>query len=160
MIWYWVDGVLVMHPQAAPSGPRGGVSEPGEDVGQYTSIVVGDDGNVHIAYQSVDHRQLKYALGVSDLEGLISWSVITLDAGGEVGGDPSERSDEEGLQTDITLDQLNRPVIIYRAVESVEGESAHPKSSTRLIRAASPLPRNSSDWGQTQVLRELTPQIP
>lgn len=160
ILWYWVDGVPSGAPTvAAPSGPRSGVDEPGDDVGQHTSLIIGDDGNVHVAYHSVIEKRLKYALGIADQTGSITWSVISLDAGGTLGEDPSDRNADEGAGwwTDIILDSLNRPVIIYRALESNEGGGVHPKSSVRVLSASRALPRTSNDWGQPNVLHEIVP---
>lgn len=158
--WYWVDGIPSNAPVvAAPSGPRAGIAEPGEDVGQYTSITVGDDGAVHVAYYAVDERRLKYALGRSNADGVLDWTIMSLDAGGAVDTAVADRSEEEGAGwwTDIILDQLKRPVIIYRGQRFDATDEEGLSTSTRLLRASESLPGSSSAWGSPKILHEVTP---
>ena len=69
--WHWVDGLPEGAPiVAGPSGPRGGVSEPGSDVGKYTSIAVDTEGGIHVAYYAVDPGALHYALGQPATDGI------------------------------------------------------------------------------------------
>lgn len=65
VIWDQVDGVPDM---PKPDGTvydlhgfRGGQAEPGDDVGLWTSIAVGGDGNPAIAYYDRTHKALKFA---------------------------------------------------------------------------------------------------
>ena len=157
--WQWVDGVPADAPvTAAPSGPRNGVSSAGENVGQYSSIVVAEDATVHVAYFNVDKKALKYALGQKDTAGNYSWSVMNLDGGGAVGSSLEDRDAEEGAGwwTDITLDQLDRPTIVYRALQKSENEQVLT-SSVRFMAAQEPKPDSNRAWGAPQELHVLTP---
>ena len=80
--WSWIDGIPGDAPAvSAPSGPRGGVDEIGDDVGQYTSLAIDREGHLHIAYHDVTHQQLKYAHGSVEDDGSIRWNVVVLDDG-------------------------------------------------------------------------------
>lgn len=159
--WTWVDGVpndgAVV---AGPSGDRGGVEEAGEDVGQYTSLVIDDAGRVHVAYFDVSQRRLKYALGSPDDAAEVRWYVMTLDDGEDM-QTSQVRSENTGAGwfTDITLDSLQRPIIIYRAQTEVmnpEGE-AEVQTSVRVITASEAAPTSSSLWGAPRLLHTVLP---
>lgn len=64
--WTAVDGVPAEPPvdgtQYDLNGFRGGQTEPGDDVGLWTSIAIGGDGNPGIAYYDRTHKALKFAL--------------------------------------------------------------------------------------------------
>ncbi|MEW5853074.1 MAG: hypothetical protein AB2A00_30100 [Myxococcota bacterium] len=60
--WTFLDGVPVGGAvTGGPSGPRGGVAEPGPDVGKYLDMAVASDGTVHAVYQDSTNGILKYA---------------------------------------------------------------------------------------------------
>jgi len=68
--WYFPDGVppdgeIV----AAPSGPREGTDEKGDDVGSHTTVAVDGNDNLHVFYRSEETDALKYARGSSGSEG-------------------------------------------------------------------------------------------
>ncbi|MBK8258117.1 MAG: hypothetical protein IPK82_36310 [Polyangiaceae bacterium] len=74
--WELVDGVpeQEVDPESYdPNGFRGGVTDPGDDVGLWTSIAAKDDGTVGVAYYDRTHRSLKFAF---QKEG--AWSVSTV----------------------------------------------------------------------------------
>jgi len=58
IFWDYVDGVPDIDPNAAPSGPRGGVVDKGDDMGAHSSIAVSSDGWPRVAYQDVDNGDL------------------------------------------------------------------------------------------------------
>jgi hypothetical protein len=141
--WTFVDGVppggAVTH---GPSGPRGGVAEPGDDVGQYTSIAAASDGAIHVAYHDATHAVLKYARGVPGAGGTLAFETHVVDTEGK-----------NGRYTSLLLDATGRPAIAYMAMEVPDG--AARKSRLRLARAASAAPRSASDWTRT-TLHEVT----
>jgi hypothetical protein len=86
VVWKQVDGVPT-DPPVDPNlyntaGFRGGQTEPGDDVGLWTSIAVGGDGNPAIAYFDRTHDALKFA----QFDGT-SWTTQTVEgkAGATVG---------------------------------------------------------------------------
>lgn len=153
--WSWVDGVPDDAPAVAgPSGPRGGVEAEGEDVGQYTSLAVDAMGNLHVAYLDVSEQRLKYAHGAVDGTA-IRWNIIALDDGAPVEGGERAMGAGAGWWTDITIDALGHPAIIYRAQMPADEEAV--VSEVRLINADNTAPTSLSAWGQPQVLHQVTP---
>ncbi|MBU0553839.1 hypothetical protein KKF91_09710 [Myxococcota bacterium] len=134
--WMWVDGVpsdgeII----AGPSGPRGGISAVGPDVGRMTAIATGPEGQIHVAYYDVTAGDLKYALGIERLGGL-TWSVMTLDADGDAGTWPSIAVNGEGLAG-----------VAYRA-------QSEQVTQLRYVQARAANPDNPSAWGAPVVLQE------
>ncbi len=77
--YHWVDGVPSTGTIAgALTGPRGGISSKGDDLGTHTSIVVDDSGNLHVFYRDEENDNLKYARGTGGPE--YSWEFTTIDA--------------------------------------------------------------------------------
>lgn len=74
--WEIVDGVpdVEVDPSVVDvNGFRGGVTEPGDDVGLWTSIAANDSGKLAVAYYDRTHRSLKFALQDGD-----AWTVSTV----------------------------------------------------------------------------------
>ena len=133
--WQWVDGLPVgVEPDANPTGPRGGHTLPGPDVGRYTAMAISREGTLHVAYYDFDNRTLKYALG-SPTGNVHNWTTLVLDDEGDA-----------GRWSSISLDPQGRPGIAYR-VGSVEGIS-----QVRYIQAASAAPSTNDDWGVPLIL--------
>jgi len=133
--WQWVDGLPTgVMPDANPTGPRGGHTLPGPDVGRYTSMAISSDGGLHIAYYDFDNRSLKYAHGAPSGDGH-DWTIVVLDDEGD-----------SGRWSSISLDPQGRPGVAYR-VGSVEGIS-----QVRYIQANSVAPTMADDWGVPLIL--------
>ncbi len=136
--WMFVDGV----PADAPitnsvDGPRGGVSQGGENVGLYTSVAIGADGTIHAAYFAVNTEEpnsLRYARG-TETDGDYSWEIVTVDA-----------ADYAGIYTDIELDNDGNPTIIYMAARIYDEGNASWHSDLRMAHASSPTPAAASDF--------------
>jgi len=74
--WELVDGVpeQEVDPKSYDvSGYRGGVTDPGDDVGLWTSIAADDKGGIAVAYYDRTHRSLRFAKQAGD-----SWTVQTV----------------------------------------------------------------------------------
>lgn len=74
--WELVDGVPeqeVDPKEYDVSGFRGGVTDPGDDVGLWTSIAAKDDGTLGVAYYDRTHRSLKFAFRAGTV-----WTVTTV----------------------------------------------------------------------------------
>ncbi len=70
MHWQFIDGVPPPTEETVtggPSGPRAGISAPGEDVGRYPAITIGRDQTIHLVYQHVDEGGLIYARSLCGL---------------------------------------------------------------------------------------------
>jgi hypothetical protein len=138
-----VDGVPDAGVRYGPSGPRGGVAEPGPDVGRGTSIAAGG-GRLYVSYQDVARGDLKVA--VRDPGG--GWTTHTVDgASGDV-----------GRYTSLAVDASGRPGVAYfqRSADAsfpladcpLPRPSGPPERLTalRFARASSPTPTSASDW--------------
>lgn len=128
--WEWVDGV--------PSGPvtvpgsaiRGGISDPGPDVGMYTSIQVSSDNVPMVSYFDNDNGTLKFAQRING-----KWQTHVVD----------QHADATiGMYTSLTLRADDgRPGIAYLAhVKDAAGTHAEVKFAS----AQSPHPTADGDW--------------
>jgi len=101
--WSFVDGLPAGgNPTASPTGPRGGVADPGPEVGRYASLALDDaSGHPRVAYFDTDNADLKYAAYDGS-----SWQVQTVESDGDVG-----RFASLALKPDGT------PVIAYMLAE-------------------------------------------
>lgn len=123
--WEFVDGVPSgAQPTNAPDGPRGGISEAGDDVGYYTSIAA-DGTAIHVAYHDATNGSLKYARKVGD-----KWVTMTVDKNGK----------GIGRFTAMALDG-GVPVIAYYVLNNGKGQT-----ELRIAKGNSATPASESDW--------------
>jgi hypothetical protein len=94
----YVDGVPAGQVKYGPSGARGGIVDPGNDVGRYTDVAVGN-GQVFVSYYDVTNGDLKFASRSADGK----WSNHKVD--GSTGN--------VGLYSSIALDGAGNPAIAY-----------------------------------------------
>lgn len=144
----WVDGVPATGALVAgPSGPRGGIIEPGADVGLYTSTAAGADGTVYVAYYDRTSGDLRLA----ERSPSGSWSSHVVDGAGA----------DVGLYPSLVIDPAGNPAVAYFQRASAEATDvscpAAPADTSkslltgvRLARAAGPHPK-PSDWTIEQV---------
>ncbi len=140
--WDIIDGVPSDPPTADPSGWRGGVSTPGDDVGRWTSMVT-SGSEVYVSYYDKTHGALKLATKSGD-----SWSVQTVDDDGDA-----------GRYSSIALDASGNPVIAYLHIAAPDAGGV-VKSSARVATASSPSPSGSADWTTTDVFTATIPCRP
>lgn len=134
--WQYVDGI---DPNASPDQPgeyRHGVSDPGPDVGLYTSIALTRGGDPRIAYHDATHRALKLALG----PGIFRTHVVESPAGDEV----------VGLYAALSLDGNDVPSIAYMVTGLGDGTNGF-RSELRVATARDPNPTGPQDWTITVV---------
>lgn len=126
--WTIVDGVPAQGTIGGDTqGWRGGVSDPGDDVGQFNSIALDASGNARIAYWDATHNKLKFAACMGT-----TCTTHTVDNEGS-----------NGRYASLVLLQGGVPAIAYRAaVPTMDGFT----SVVRLARASSATPARSSDW--------------
>ena len=135
--YYPVDGVP---PEALPvnesTSYRGGVVEPGEDVGAWTSIAM-----VHklgrIAYQDRGRRALKFSVEGADG----TWSAHDVDPG---------QGELVGLYASLTLNRTGLPGIAYVA-QGLEQPDGTMTTELRWAQAAKETPSSSADWTITVI---------
>ncbi|HUS32211.1 MAG TPA: hypothetical protein VMZ53_27110, partial [Kofleriaceae bacterium] len=129
-----VDGVPDSTPTHDPdSSYRGGVEDPGINVGAWTSIAL--SGVAHVSYQDRDEGLLKYAF---ETKAGGSWKSYALDTS----------DTENGLYTSIAIDGDKKPAIAYLAL-GIDDGMGHRNSELRLVRANGPTPNDASDWTST-----------
>jgi hypothetical protein len=104
MDWEIIDGVPAGGAvTGAPSGWRGGISTPGDDVGKYTTIALGTDGQPRVAYYDVTHGALKYATHSA--------------AGWQVAAGYVDDQGDAGRYADMAIGADGRAAISYNAIE-------------------------------------------
>ena len=142
--WAVVDGVPA-EPAVNPAmfntgGFRGGQTEPGEDVGLWTSIAIGPDGEPAVAYYDRTNRGLRFAQRAS---GGWAVSVVQAKANSDIGR-YAKLSFVNGV-----------PVIAYLAIEPGEGNGV--TSSVRLATGASASPGDGGWSFEDVALDPMTP---
>ncbi|MBX5481374.1 MAG: hypothetical protein IRZ16_05945 [Myxococcaceae bacterium] len=151
----YVDGVPSGAVLYGPSGARGGVVDPGEDVGRYTDVAVGPDGAVYVSYYDVTHGDLKLAR--RDASG--AWTTVRVD------GDTADL----GLYTSVGVDTDGLPVISYFQKGGDDAFDAtscpgptptgdkHFITALKIARAKSPTPSGVADFDITTVACQSRP---
>jgi hypothetical protein len=139
----YVDGVPQAPVRYGPSGARGGIAEPGPDVGRYTDVAVGG-GRVYVSYYDVSNGDLKVAVRSSSG----TWSSHRVDG----------QNADLGLYTSIALDSDGLPGVSYfqRAGESgfdvMSCPTPRPTAQVKYItalkfaRATTQTPSSETDW--------------
>ncbi|GAB4211119.1 MAG: hypothetical protein OHK0013_32530 [Sandaracinaceae bacterium] len=135
--WEIVDGLPARpgRPTGAVDGWRGGIQEPGDDVGRYTSMVRAATGTFYIAYYDSTNSALKIAIGRPG-----AWTTHTVDA-----------TADSGRYASIALTASGAPAIAYMRVEPASDGSGRLRSAVRVATAASATPAATSDWTSTEV---------
>ena len=152
--WTFLDGILNEGETEAeitngPTGPRGGVSQLGDNVGQYASAVVDSNDRIHVSYYDKTNGDLKYAIITENTtDENKDWDIQTLklDTEGNV-----------GLYTSITIDNTNKPVITYTATEVAKNDSFF--SILKVAIASSDTPLDAANW-QIETLEEVNKDLP
>ncbi len=126
--WVHADGVPAGGAiTGAVTGWRGGVSDAGDDVGQFNSIAVGADGNPRVAYWDATHNKLKFAVCMG-----ATCTSHTVDANGS-----------NGRYASLVLLDGGVPAIAYRAAApAMDGFN----SVVRFARANNANPSGPADW--------------
>ncbi len=125
-----VDGVPAGTPSKAPSGWRGGIQEPGDDVGQDTDLVIAG-GEPLIAYRDVTNRSLKLARRSGG-----KWAAHAVDA--------PKGKEVVGRYAAMLLDG-GKPAIAYLAL-GIAGSGGSFTSELRWAATSSESPAAASDW--------------
>ncbi len=132
MTYHSVDGVPAAVPVYPTSTYRGGIVDPGPDVGAWTSVVL-QNGLARIAYQDLDAGTLKFAVEQDD--GTFVSHVVDADTGGGRLGDYAS----------LAYDGNGTPAIAYMAV-GVDDGAGGVKNQLRWARSSSPTPLAGSAW--------------
>lgn len=139
----YVDGVPSAMVKYGPSGARGGVVEPGDDVGRYTDLVV-NGGKVFVSYYDVTNGDLKVAVRASNG----TWATHKVDG----------TSGDVGLYSSIAVDSDGVPGVSYfqRAGDAsfniMDCPAPRPTSALKYVtalkyaKASSANPSSATDW--------------
>jgi hypothetical protein len=133
-----IDGVPDETPTYDPSTWRGGVSDPGPNVGAWTSIALSNH-TARVAYQDRDNNVLKYAY---ETKAGGSWNNFVVDPG---------QGEKIGQFTRMIIDGSGYPTIAYLAV-GVDDGMGHMLTELRLARATTMDPASASDFTITTVI--------
>ncbi len=133
--WEIVDGAPSSPITNDPNGWRGGVSDPGDDVGRWTSIAEAG-GNFYVAYYDVTNGALKMAIGTPGG----SWAVHTVDDEGD-----------SGRYASLVLDGAGSPVVSYLRMAGLGDGSGVVNGSVLVASAASANPAGPTDWTVTEI---------
>lgn len=128
-----VDGVPDdAQPTFDPSGYRGGVAEPGPNVGAYTSVAL-SSGRALISYYDLDNHALKLARETKD-----GWRVSVVDQDSAAGA-------RVGLYSSLTVNADGIPAVAYMAVGMDDGNGGR-LSELRYATATRTDPGGPDDW--------------
>ncbi|MDI3286385.1 hypothetical protein [Polyangium sp. 15x6] len=143
--WTAIDGVPA-EPAVDPTkynknGFRGGQLDPGDDVGTWTSIAVGSDGNPAVAYYDRTNRALKFAQRVGG-----AWNIVTVE---------KKAQSDIGRYAKLLMAGGDKPTIAYLSIEP--GKDGAVISKVRLAAATTATP-GDTDWTFEDVaVDEATP---
>jgi len=153
----WVDGVPKDKPLiAGPTGPRGGIGEPGDDVGLYTDLTANTAGALFVSYYDRTRGDLRFLSRSSAGAWQAPHTVDGADA-------------DVGLYTSVALDSEGKPAIAYfqRAgtdaspvCASAPGAPKTLLTAVKLARAKVLEPKAASDWDIQSVSGGARPPPP
>lgn len=126
--WEIVDGVPDVAPSNDPSGWRGGIADPGDDVGQYSSLAA-DGSTLMVSYFDATNGALKFASG--ELGG--AWEIHTVDDEGWA-----------GTYADLTRTD-GGVAVAYLGINPPASLPGRPTSEVR-VATASGTPAGPTDW--------------
>lgn len=132
--WEIVDGAPTMPITNNPAGYRDGVSDPGDDVGRFTSIAMAGETFL-ISYYDVTNGALKLATG-----GPGGWDTHTVDDQGD-----------SGRYSSLVITPAGVPVIAYLRIEASTATPGQVDSSVMVATANIASPAGPTDWTITQV---------
>ncbi len=132
--WESVDGVPAVPqgqcPGADPTGWRGGVEDPGPDVGLWTSMLLDPSSqNPMIAYYDATNAQLKFA----SYDGS-KWNIHVV----------SEKAGADQGRYVKMIFVNNNPVVAFLGMEA--GNGGYTRSRVIVGRASKPIPAEPTDW--------------
>jgi len=133
----------------APDSWRNGNSEPGDDVGKYSSITASATGDLYIAYADFTDQgeyQLKLARRAA---GATTFVINVIDNTDPVG-------DGGAFYPSITLDAAGIPVVAYGIRFPSAAPGGQPTGMVRVATAASATPTGVADWTTVDLAETLT----
>ncbi|MFH1812306.1 MAG: PPC domain-containing protein [Pseudomonadota bacterium] len=141
--WRFIDGVPAGPIEAGPTGPRGGVKAPGDDVARQLDMVLDATDRVHVAYWDRSNSALRYARIAADGSAVV---VVVVDDEGDTGLAPS-----------IVLDPVNGAPRIGYFTRRVDLNPSGAEARLRVAVAAVPDPTTPSNFAlHTAAVVDLT----
>ena len=139
----WLDGVPATgHIGGDMNGPRHGITDRGQNVGQYTSLAADAAGNLYISYYDVDNGDLKF---IARYNG--TWTQpMTIDGSEVTTGAPKA---DVGLYSSIALTSGNVPAIAYFQrgnFDATANAETGLKTGLLYAIAKNAQPQNRGDW--------------
>lgn len=128
--WQVIDGVDLTATPDMKGGYRFGITDPGDDVGKYTSLALTSSGSPRIAYYDATNQALRYAVGPHPFK---TYAV-----------DTGSGAQQVGMYAALSLDKHDVPSIAYVATNIADGDGF--KSELRVATAHSSHPTSASDW--------------
>lgn len=144
----WLDGLPAScaHIGGDVNGPRGGCTDPGPNVGMYTSIAASPTGDLYIAYYDVDDGDLKFTARYGGPAA--PWTTpMTIDGSTPSGSAPS--NGDVGMYASIALDKAGHPAIAYfrrGSYDPVAGTETGPSTGLLYAYATRAQPLTKDDW--------------
>jgi hypothetical protein len=141
----YVDGMPTSGPVVGdPKGLRGGRSDPGPNVGEYSSLAVDPMGNIHISYYDRTMGALRYANNAGG-----SWQTTVVDAEGDV-----------GHYTSIKIAPDGTPRIAYMMTDGVVGADPTKRTALKYATAHMTPALSPAAWTTEIVDNEVKPIPP
>lgn len=132
----FVDGVPPLGTTGGdPNGPRHGLTDPGPNVGQYTSLVLDSLGQPRIAYYDVDNGDLRVALWDA---ASTSWTTYAVDT-----------DHDSGRYASLIIDQNDKLRVSYFV--SGLSRSGHAATALRVASSRVAAPAAAADWQTADV---------
>lgn len=140
--WDIADGAPATPITAAPSGWRGGVAAPGDNVGLWTSIA-SSGTQLFVSYYDATHGALRLAIGLPG-----DWRVQTVDDTGDA-----------GRYSSLVLTASGAPAIAYLGYE-LDATTGAVHSQVRVAVASSAAPMAAADWTISRIGDAASPCRP
>jgi hypothetical protein len=139
--WDYIDGVPDEAPELFGSRVRGGIRNPGDDVGRYASIGINQKGEPIVAYYDSTNKRLKFAYF-----SVIRWATYEIDG---IGSGIDASQDDIGRWASMSVGPDGRPAIAYTAIASSMTMAGKREGQLRFAQAKVPFPTSKSDWDIT-----------
>lgn len=131
--WHVVDGLPDGAPDNTdPNAPRRGYTQPGPDVGRFTSLALSSQGVPYIAYQDASASAVKLAVGPAG-----SWQVSNIDV-------PADKSVRLGMFTQLLLGSDDTPTVGYMASGVLKDNKAY--AQLVVAHGKTQKPASPDDW--------------
>jgi hypothetical protein len=117
----------------APTGHRRGIAEPGEDVGQYTSLALDSQGQARVAYYDRSQQALKFAAYDASTS---TWAISYIDDGSLLA--------DAGRFVSLVLDSSDRAHVTYLA-DGQDGTYGKERG-LKYARSQNTTPEAPADW--------------